>query len=317
MSSKKLINIGRLLSNNNKKNITLNDYVNISQILKSIPNSNSINDVDLYKIIMNKLNKNAPIENIMNNYMLNSIYDNENNTSDEIIDTNEYRKNIIVKRKINYNNKIDYVFGQLDKALIPKNNYKRAYIVLDTDNIDTTLSNGVNTFGWNFLNNATVKVGTVNYIGKVRDIVGMRVYGAKINIDASPTTVFAQSGTNPTYVGSTLNPYYYNNNSTITSNALTILIHEFSAQASIGREGRKYHFILLPFNISLVAAPAEYYAEYINITKGDGWIWFKIPITTFSTLTISMGNPFSLITISKNIRTLITMEIIYLDNNDN
>lgn len=184
--------------------------------------------------------------------------------------------------------------------------YKYAYILLDTNNIDPNLSSGT-TFGWNLINFVSLQTGTISVIGKLRDIVGMRLYPVKANIIA-PIPAPGK-----TWIGNTVNLNYN----------FTILIHEFQAQSYVGREGRKFHFDLFPYimNYNYDAlnhpyTPAIPYIEYTTSGKGNGWFWFKTPFTTINTITMSIGDPFDLLTLDTNQRTLVPIQLIYLSELD-
>ncbi len=216
-------------------------------------------------------------------------------------------------------NQIDSLFGIRDtkyiqRFLTPSAAYKRVCILLDTNNIDTSLSSG-NKFVWNFLPNTDVQTGTVNAVGRIRDLIGMRVFPIKANFTSPPSTTYPFNNAG----NITLQPKYFNNYINPNNN-FTILIHEFEAQCFVGRDGRKFHFVFFPTVMNLInnrefkIIPAEPYIEYLTSGKGNGWFWFRTPITSFSTLTMTMANPFETISLSKNVRTLVPIELIYLND---
>lgn len=202
----------------------------------------------------------------------------------------------------------------LSKKLNPSLNYKSAYILLDTNNRDTTLSTDYK-FTWQFLNNTSLSTGTVNVIGKVRDIVAMRLFPVKTNVVSS---ILGEENKNK---------ICYNNLVTMNGN-FTVLIEEFKAQSYIGRDGRRFHFVMFPAIMNLITVPgpvlgptyvlawlpANPYIEFTTSGKANGWFYFQKPITQFSTLTVSIGNPFDLMSLSNNGRTLIPLEFIYADD---
>lgn len=202
---------------------------------------------------------------------------------------------------------------RLSYKLNPSLNLRSAYLLLDTDNIDTTLSTTYN-FTWQFLNYISLSTGTVNSTGKIRDIVAMRIFPVKTNV-----------------VTSILGPDYnnkvmYNQLTTMNGN-FTVLIDEFKSQSYIGRNGRRFHFILFPYVMNLITynvrqagppftyavLPADPYIEFTTSGKANGWFYFRKPITNFTTLTVSIGNPFDLMSLTNNGRTLIPLEFVYKD----
>lgn len=180
--------------------------------------------------------------------------------------------------------------------------FKYAYVLLDTNNIDTNLSSDTK-FGWNFVPNAKLSTGTVNSTTSIKDLVGMRIFPITSNFIAPITEP-----------GKTL----VNDVSNMGYN-FTVLIHEFSAQSFVGRNGFKYHFILYPQLMnptnqpnSTSYTPADPYFEYTTSGKGNGWFWFRKPITTFSTLSVSMGNPFDYVKQTNVTRVLIPLQLVFL-----
>jgi hypothetical protein len=205
------------------------------------------------------------------------------------------------------NQKINKIFNVKDKyyiqrKLTPHAQYQYAYVLLDTGNASTELSSG-NKFVWKVTNFVSLETGVVSCVNNIRDIVGMRLFPVKANL-ISPIN---ENG-----------KIYYNNVVNVNNN-FTILIEEFKAQSFIGRDGRKFHFVLFPAIMNLEEqkfgspiTPANPYIEYVTSGKGNGWFWFRTPITEFNTLTISMGTPFDLVALSSNTRTLIPIQFIYL-----
>jgi hypothetical protein len=191
----------------------------------------------------------------------------------------------------------------IQRAITPKSQYQYAYVLLDTNNVAPELS-GKTTFGWRVLNYLTQQAGTVSVCNNIRDLVGMRIFP----VTSQLITPVGETGK------------IYTNNNINMNNNFTILIHEFQAQSFIGREGRRFHFSLFPqimnfnYTISDVGViPQNPYIEFTVSGKCNGWFWFKTPITEFSTMTISIGNPFDLVQPgANNTRTLIPLQLIYL-----
>lgn len=189
----------------------------------------------------------------------------------------------------------------IQRKLTPSAQYRRAYILLDTDNVDPNLTSDTQ-FGWRFMNCPVVQDGTISAVADIRDIVAMRIFPVKTQL----LTPVGETG--KTYI----------NNVIDLNHNFTILIHEFQSQAYIGKEGRKFHFVLYPqlMNPTITAfrpiTPANPYYEYTTSGKGNGWFWFRTPITSINTLTVSMANPFDLVKFDTNVRTLIPIEFTYL-----
>jgi len=224
---------------------------------------------------------------------------------DEVVDDDEALE--IVKRMRDTSTNITKFYGMSDKWYIqrmvnPKAQYQYAYVLLDTNNISPELS-GDKYYGWNVINYITQQEGTVSTVSNIRDLVGMRIFPVTMQLVAP--------------VGET--GKIYTNNVVNVNNNFTILIHEFQAQSYTGRDGRKFHFSLFPYIMNLICdpslpaiTPANPYIEFTTSGKCNGWFWFRKPITEFSTMTISIGNPFDLVKPDLNTRTLIPLQLIYL-----
>lgn len=193
----------------------------------------------------------------------------------------------------------------LQRVVNPTSLYKYAYVLLDTDNAASELSSG-STFGWNLINFVSLQLGTVSVIGKVRNIVGVRLYPV--------TGIFNIPIEVP---GKTWISYVANLNYNFT-----LLIKEFQAQAYVAH-GTKYHFNLFPYVMNYTyynnypIMPLNPYIEYVTSGKGNGWFWFKTPIILANTLTVQLGDPFNQVTQVNNTRTLIPIQLIYTDVSDN
>jgi hypothetical protein len=210
----------------------------------------------------------------------------------------------------------------LQRLIAPKAQYKHVYVLLDTGNAAPELSSGTK-YGWNFANNALLQNGVVNTTGTAGNLVGMHIHPMITDLVSNPSHSFATATTGIILASITgVNPIY-KNDFTNLNQSFTILIEEFSSQAFVGRNGRKFHFMLYPFlmnptsdpdNPSLLSAwtPTNPYYEFVTSGKGDGWFWFNEPITEFSTLTVSMANPFIEFSLASQTRTLIPLELIYL-----
>jgi hypothetical protein len=152
--------------------------------------------------------------------------------------------------------------GTADEAvriLNPKSQYKRNHILLDSRYriVDEQAPVNISSFKWNYIQKSqSTAEGSVNIIGNVRDIIGLRIYPFRIP---------------------------YTDNADNKYSRISLLIQELSAQTFIAHENRKFHFMLT----------STIDSEFINLDADvyNGYFWFEKPITTLDTLTISFGNP--------------------------
>jgi hypothetical protein len=152
--------------------------------------------------------------------------------------------------------------GTADEAvriLNPKSQYKRNHILLDSRYriVDEQAPVNISSFKWNYIQKSqSTAEGSVNVIGNVRDIIGLRIYPFRIP---------------------------YTDNADNKYSRISLLIQELSAQTFIAHENRKFHFML---NSAIDSGFINLDADVYN-----GYFWFEKPITTLDTLTISFGNP--------------------------
>jgi hypothetical protein len=122
--------------------------------------------------------------------------------------------------------------------------------------IDQSVTN-IKSFQWTYIQKSqSLSNGSVNVIGNVRDIIGLRIYPFRI-------------------------PYSQDSDNKYSK--ISLLIQELGSQAFIAHENRKFHFML----------NATIDGEFINLDADvyNGYFWFEKPITTLDTLTVSFGNP--------------------------
>lgn len=172
------------------------------------------------------------------------------------------------------------------KLFNPKAYEKKVYILLDrryreSENLERTQ------WSWSFSNTALVEPGSVNALGPIRDIVGVKIFEYFMNFDPDLYSIIEDD---------------------LYARRQTVLIHEFSAQSIIGPENRKYHFMgrvggdrfgNLPFYIRNKRGPfdtiglSERFDEGRAFHYNDGSFRFRKPITTIDRITISFGQPFT------------------------
>lgn len=169
---------------------------------------------------------------------------------------------------INTISNVQQIFGQSNfnsviAALNPSGATRKNYILFDT-RYRSQDTDGVTSFGWNFLSNSNVNTpGAINSLGDVKNVTAIKVYPIKIP-----------------YMDVLVNNSY---------NRVTMLINEFSGQAFIGQEGRKFHFIF----------ESEVDENMIKLTPlphPTGIFEFAKPISSIDTLTLTFGMPLESVT---------------------
>ena len=161
---------------------------------------------------------------------------------------------------------IKQLFGKSDQTSLqllfnPDAAYKSNYVMLDTRHRRTD-TDGTSKQSWNFLSNSAVNsMGSVNSLGNVKNIVSISI--PKIRIPYKDVV--------------DLNGY----------ERVSLLIEEFSGQAHIGQENRKFHFM---FEASVDGNSID----LLPLKYGEnesGTFEFVKPITQIDTITITWGNP--------------------------
>lgn len=228
---------------------------------------------------------------------------------DNNITSDEDALSLLKKARSDKNNIIS-IFGisdkyKLQRLISPKSLYRNTFILLDTNNIDPILSTDTKP-SWQIINTLSLKKGTITITHDTRDLVGMRIYPMTTQL----TVPVGETG--KTYINPVVN---INHN-------FTVLIHEFQGQSYIGRDGRKFHFVLfpqlmnpaIPVPFGVPYTPNNPYIELVTSGKMNGWFWFRKPMTEFSRITVSIGNPFDLVKLSQTVRTLIPLELIFMND---
>jgi hypothetical protein len=149
----------------------------------------------------------------------------------------------------------------------PESLYVRYYVVMDSNYrlLDNT-TNTISRFKWNYADSLNLQDGFVNSAGSIRDVIGMRLYQPRIPYSAAMVT---------------------------TAKRVSVLIEEFGAQAFIGENGRRFHFLMRPNFSPLPIPPTS--IEISTEDYNDGMFHFRKPITTFDSLTVSFGDPLDVI----------------------
>jgi hypothetical protein len=150
----------------------------------------------------------------------------------------------------------------LQQMVNPRAAYRKNYILLDSRYRDTSQDGGAvnfSTMRWNFLaNTATASDGGVNSVGDVQQVVAFSTGDIRLP--------------------------YQNNVLVNAYRRVSMLINEWSGQAYIGQEGRKFHLMF----------KADIDGNMIDCKAlGDGKTTFEFakPITQLDTITLSFGCP--------------------------
>jgi hypothetical protein len=162
---------------------------------------------------------------------------------------------------------INGILGKTDEIAVqqmfnPQAAYRKNYILLDSRYRDTSQDGEGQSFssmGWNFLSNtATPSNGGVNSVGDVQQVVAFSTGDIRLP--------------------------YQNNVLVNAYRRVSMLINEWSGQAYIGQEGRKFHLMF----------KADIDGNMIDCKAlGDGKTTFEFakPITQLDTITVSFGCP--------------------------
>lgn len=182
----------------------------------------------------------------------------------------------IQEEEITYENiEINSVLGVNDIQTIkylfnPSSMYEHYYVVLDTNYRATDYDNSttINKFRWYYAETQNLRTGFTNSVGKVHDIIGVRMFQPRVHYLAAMDN---------------------------TAKRISVLIEEFSHQAFIGENGRRFHFLFRPVLSAVEVSPADTQIELTTEDYNDGIFNFRKPITTIDTLTLSFGDPLVLL----------------------
>lgn len=183
----------------------------------------------------------------------------------------------------------------------PTATYKKGYVTLDSS---YAIFNDDNTkLKWDYISVRQESDTSTNTINRIRDIVSMRIYSIVLE------------------------------KFTITQERATIFIHEFDSQCFVTPSGFKFHTVALLNDLetpvgmdtrNAVGTPIGYTEDWLTNRKyellmgyrfNEGTYNFHTPITTFNSLTLSVGNPLSYISIPKHkITGVIATTIDYVGN---
>jgi hypothetical protein len=170
----------------------------------------------------------------------------------------------------------------LQLLLNPESLYTHHYLSLDTDYrlIQEAATSNVSQFKWNYTESQNLREGFCNSVSKIENIIGIRLYQPRIPFISAIDT---------------------------SAKRVSVLIEEFAAQAYIAENGRRFQYILRPDYINATATQIELTTEDYN----DGIYWFRQPITTFESITISFADPLTILSFPSDFaRFVICLELI-------
>lgn len=149
----------------------------------------------------------------------------------------------------------------------PSSLLEHNYTILDSEFRNTSNeSNPITSFTWNYTETQNYQNGFCFSIGRLRDVIGMRLFQPRIPYLVAMDT---------------------------SAKRVSVLIQEFKAQAYILPNGNRFHYILQPLYDSATTT-----IELNTNDFNDGIFTFRKPFTTFDTLTVSFGDPIDVLSFS-------------------
>jgi hypothetical protein len=196
--------------------------------------------------------------NVVTEAFANAVIDNIE--EDNILRNGNQDKAMSSKRIFNY--AIKSIFGLTDIYKIQKlfnesSLYQKNYISLDTSNANADQIN-TKIYTWKYLGSPNVTSGSANTYVPLKNIVSMKLSPVKFNDYR------------------TFRDFY---------GIFSLLIDEFSAQAYIGHENRRFHFLL-------EAQRKGNFLEFNPHNFNSGVYTFQTPIKSVDSFTISLADPF-------------------------
>lgn len=206
---------------------------------------------------------------------------------DDALAGNYHLETLTENKTVNILSVLDLDVEQTRMMINPKSRERKAYILLDSKTRDS-ISNDRTSITWNFMNNADIRTGSTNALGFISDVTSFHIYDFYMNI---------------------INSIYQ-----CDQMIFTVLIQEFTSQAFIGPESRRFHFWgkILTDN-DVITAPTyliQFHKgadvvgnlEYLyRLQDGnEGLFKFRTPIKTLNTFTLSFGAPYTKIPIHED-----------------
>lgn len=197
----------------------------------------------------------------------------------------EYVKTIQLPQEINISNFLGLnTFDEFISNFNPKAKRKTAYMCLDSRYAQ--FNTECTKLTWSFTNNLNTVNNSTNVVGPVRDITSIRMHSMVVRkFNSIPQRA-------------------------------TVLIEELSAQAFILPSGRRFHFVgllndlqvpvdLINRNSAFAGQPVpdftifDKYELLSGYKFNEGYYRFNKPITTLDNITVSIGNPDTLVVLPK------------------
>lgn len=149
------------------------------------------------------------------------------------------------------------------------------YVVLDTSR-SSGYDFNTKKYRWNYNGTPLVEEGVASSTGPIKNIVGMRAF-----------------------------PIVMKNFSTFRDlyNIYTLTIDELVSQSFIGHERQRYHFMFRTKNVPIAGLSDS--NEFNPHDFNRGYFWFRTPIQSISSFTISMANPVQIVDIPAGIQSAI------------
>lgn len=149
------------------------------------------------------------------------------------------------------------------------------YVVLDTSK-SSGYDFNTKKYRWNYNGTPLVEEGVASSTGPIKNIVGMRSF-----------------------------PIIMKNFNTFRDlyNIYTLTIDELVAQSFIGHERQRYHFMYRTKNMPVAGLSDS--NEFNPHDFNRGYFWFRTPIQSISSFTISMANPVQIVDIPAGIQSAI------------
>jgi hypothetical protein len=250
----------------NKENKTEKKIIdNLIKSEETSKDSDEYKNLSNYKKQLQEKGYDRERVNDINKYLVNyNKQINENNVEGFANENNKYNDNInsYISNMLGLTSASDFA-----KVLNPKSTYRKSYVMLDSRYRTNPNTDSISDFKWHINSNLSNANNSGAYLnGKIRDIIGIRVYPFRIP-----------------YVSMGDNKY----------SRISLLITEFQSQAFIGFGNNNFHFILR----------SSIDNDFIDLETNkfnDGFFWFETPQTDITSVTINFGNPIDKITFDRD-----------------
>ena len=199
---------------------------------------------------------------------------------DDALAGNYHLETLTENKTVNILSILDLDVEQTRMMINPASRERKAYILLDSKTRDS-ITNDRTSITWNFMNNADIRSGSTNALGFISDVTSFHIYDFYMNVIDS--------------------------NYQCDQMIFTVLIQEFTSQAFIAPESRRFHFWGKMLTDNEVVTAPTYLIQFHNgadvvgnleylyrLQDGnDGLFKFRTPIKTLNTFTLSFGAPYT------------------------